>query len=130
MVVGLDLKFRGVGVVSRTDASNIAWAQSRFVCNLFASLAEFEWGLICGCTHAGLAVDRMRGRVGGRRQGLLEEATRTAIVSERLCHGHQLRMNEIVQRLRIPKATLCECLRHRGVITHRHQKDAGAKPAD
>jgi len=65
-----ELEFRGVGLVSLTDAINTTSAQGRLMFNLFASLAEFERELIGERTHAGLAAARARGRVGGRQRGL------------------------------------------------------------
>ena len=99
-----ELEFRGVGLVSLTDAINTTSAQGRLVFNLFASLAEFERELIRERTHAGLASARARGRVGGRRRGLSEEAERTAIVAETLYREQQLGVNEIAQRLASPKS--------------------------
>ena len=126
-VVG-DLQQRGVGLVSLTDAINTTSAQGRLVFNLFASLAEFERELIRERTHAGLASARVRGRVGGRRRGLSEEAERTAIVAETLYREQQLGVNEIAQRLRISKVTLYKYLRHRGVVIHAHRKAADQAP--
>jgi len=100
------LEFKGVGLVSLTDAINTTSAQGRLVFNLFASLAEFERELIQERTYAGLAAARARGRVGGRRRGLSDEAERTAIVAETLYKEEQLGVNEIAQRLRISKVTL------------------------
>jgi DNA invertase Pin-like site-specific DNA recombinase len=117
-----ELEFRGVGLVSLTDAINTTSAQGRLVFNLFASLAEFERELIRERTHAGLASARARGRVGGRRRGLSEEAERTAIVAETLYREQQLGVNEIAQHLRISKVTLYKYLRHRGVVIHAHRK--------
>jgi DNA invertase Pin-like site-specific DNA recombinase len=117
-----ELEFRGVGLVSLTDAINTTSAQGRLVFNLFASLAEFERELIRERTHAGLASARARGRVGGRRRGLSEEAERTAIVAETLYREQQLGVNEIAQHLRITKVTLYKYLRHRGVVIHAHRK--------
>ena len=125
-----ELEFRGVGLVSLTDAINTTSAQGRLVFNLFASLAEFERELIRERTHAGLASARARGRVGGRRRGLSEEAERTAIVAETLYREQQLGVNEIAQRLRISKVTLYKYLRHRGVVIHSHRKAAVGKPTE
>lgn len=77
-----ELKFRGVGLVLLTNAINSTSVQGRLLVNLLASLAEFERALIRERTHAGLASARVRGRVGGRRRGLSEEAERPAIVAE------------------------------------------------
>ena len=82
LTVVSDLQQMGVSLVSLTDAINTASARGRLVLNLFASLAEFERELIRERTHAGLAA--ARGRVGGRRRGLSEEAERTAIIAETL----------------------------------------------
>ncbi|KAA9327257.1 resolvase [Hymenobacter busanensis] len=119
-----ELQRRGVGLVSLTDAINTTSAQGRLVFNLFASLAEFERELIRERTHAGLAATRSRGRVGGRRRGLSEEAERTAIVAETLYKEQQLGVNEIAQRLRISKVTLYKYLRYRGVAIHSHRKSS------
>lgn len=123
-----DFEKRGVGLVSLTDAINTTSAQGRLVFNLFASLAEFERELIRERTHAGLASARARGRVGGRRRGLSEEAERTAIVAETLYREQNLGVNEIALRLRISKVTLYKYLRHRGVTIHSHRKIALGKP--
>jgi len=122
-VVG-ELQQQGVGLVSLTDAINTTSAQGRLVFNLFASLAEFERELIRERTHAGLASARARGRVGGRRRGLSEEAERTAIVAETLYREQTLGVNEIAKRLRISKVTLYKYLRHRGVVIHAHRQAA------
>jgi DNA invertase Pin-like site-specific DNA recombinase len=123
-----ELEFRGVGLVSLTDAINTTSAQGRLVFNLFASLAEFERELIRERTHAGLASARARGRVGGRQRGLSEQAERTAIIAETLYREQQLGVNEIAQRLRISKVTLYKYLRHRGVVIHAYRKPAPGNP--
>ncbi|RZK29707.1 MAG: recombinase family protein, partial [Hymenobacter sp.] len=117
-----ELEFRGVGLVSLTDAINTTSAQGRLVFNLFASLAEFERELIRERTHAGLASARARGRVGGRQRGLSEQAERTAIIAETLYREQQLGVNEIAQRLHISKVTPYKYLRHRKVVIHAHRK--------
>ena len=119
-----ELEFRGVGLVSLTDAINTTSAQGRLVFNLFAWLAEFERELIRERTHAGLASARARGRVGGRRRGRAEEAERTAIVAETLYREQQLGVNEIAQRLHISKVMRYKYLRHRDVVIHSHRKAA------
>jgi DNA invertase Pin-like site-specific DNA recombinase len=123
-----ELEFRGVGLVSLTDAINTTSAQGRLVFNLFASLAEFERELIRERTYAGLASARARGRVGGRQRGLSEQAERTAIIAETLYREQQLGVNEIAQRLHISKVTLYKYLRHRNVVIHAHRKPAANNP--
>lgn len=77
-----------------------------------------------------MAAARARGRVGGRRRGLSDEAERTAIVAETLYKEQQLGVNEIAQRLRISKVTLYKYLRHWGVVIHSHRKATTGKPND
>jgi DNA invertase Pin-like site-specific DNA recombinase len=79
-------------------------------------------------THAGLASARARGRLGGRRRGLSEEAERTAIIAETLYCEQQLGVNEIAQHLRISKVTLYKYLRYRGVVIHAHRKAPDQAP--
>lgn len=98
--------------------------------NLFASLAEFERELIRERTHARLASARARGRVGGCRRGLSDEAERTAIVAETLYREQQFGVNEIAQSLRISKVTPYKYLRHRGVFVHSHRKAAAVKSTE
>lgn len=117
-----EFEFRGVGLVSLTDAIDTSSAQGRLIFNLFASLAEFERELIRERTHAGLAAARARGRIGGRRPGLSEAAQRTAIVAETLYKEQQLGVNEIAQRLQNSKVTLYKYLRHRGVQIQNYRK--------
>ena len=85
-----DLQRRGLGLISLTHAINTASAQGRLVLNLFASLAESERELIRERTLAGLAAARARGRVGGRKPGLSEEAQRTARTAELLYKAREL----------------------------------------
>ncbi|GAB3310068.1 recombinase family protein [Hymenobacter tenuis] len=117
-----EFEFRGVGLVSLTDAIDTSSAQGRLIFNLFASLAEFERELIRERTHAGLAAARARGRIGGRRPGLTEAAQRTAIVAETLYREQELGVNEIAQRLQISKVTLYKYLRYRGVAIQNYRK--------
>ena len=110
-----DLQRRDIGLISLTDAINTASAQGRLVLNLFASLAEFERELIRERTLAGLAAARARGRIGGRKPGLSEEAQRTARTSELLYKARALSVDDMAQSLRICKATFYKYLHHRGV---------------
>jgi DNA invertase Pin-like site-specific DNA recombinase len=117
-----EFEFRGVGLVSLTDAIDTSSAQGKMIFNLFASLAEFERELIRERTHTGLAAARDQGRIGGRRPGLSAAAERTAIAAENLYKAQQLGVNEIAQRLKISKVTLYKYLRHRGVTIEHYRK--------
>jgi len=113
-----DLQRRDIGLISLTDAINTHSAQGRLVLNLFASLAEFERELIRERTLAGLAAARTRGRVGGRKPGLSEEAQRTARAAELLYKAQELSVDDMARSLRICKATFYKYLHHRGVSLH------------
>ncbi len=63
-----DLAGRGVQFKSLTDGIDTTTPAGRFFFHLMASLAQMERELIVERTHAGLAVARQRGRVGGRRR--------------------------------------------------------------
>ena len=112
-----DLQRRDIGLISLTDAINTHSAQMRLVINLFASLAEFERELIRELTLAGLAAARTRGRVGGRKPGLSEEALRTARAAELLYKARALSVDDMARSLRICKATFYK-LHHRGMALH------------
>jgi len=64
-------------------------------------------------TLAGLAA--ARGRVGGRKPSLSDEAQRTARAAELLYHARQLSVDDLARSLRICKARFYNCLHHRGV---------------
>jgi len=113
-----DLQRRDIGLISLTDAINTASAQGRLVLNLFASLAEFERELIRERTLAGLAAARARGRVGGRKPGLSQEAQRTARAAELLYKARALSVDDMARSLRICKAPFYKYLHYRGVALH------------
>lgn len=79
---------------------------------------RYEGELIRERTLAGLAVARARGRVGGRKPGLSEEAQRTARVAELLYKTRELSVDGKARSLRICKATFYKYLHHRGVALH------------
>lgn len=79
-----------------------------------ASLAEFEREIIRERTNAGLAAARARGRKGGRRPGLSEEAKKKARIAESY-YKEEMPVDEIAKSLSISKATLYTYLRFRGV---------------
>ena len=69
-----ELNERKIGLKSLNDPIDTTTAQGRLVFNIFASLAEFEREIIRERTNAGLAAARARGRTGGRKPGLSEDA--------------------------------------------------------
>ncbi len=89
--------------------------------NIFASLAEFEREIIRERTNAGLAAARARGRRGGRKPGLSEEAQRKARIAESY-YKEGMPVNQIAKDLNISKATLYKYLRFRKVEISKYQK--------
>src|SRR5262249_19511319 len=63
-----NLRVRGIGFRSLTEALDTTTAQGRLVFNMFGALAEFERSLIRERTRAGLAAAKRVGRTGGVRQ--------------------------------------------------------------
>ena len=122
-----DLQRRDIGLISLTDAINTHSAQGRLVLNLFASLAEFERELIRERTLAGLAAARARGRVGGRKPGLSEEAQRPARAAELLYKARARSVDDMARSLRICKATFY--LHHRNVALHVQPLPSPVAPA-
>lgn len=109
------LKDRGIGLISLNDPIDTTTAQGRFTFSIFASLAEFEREIIRERTRAGLASARRRGKKLGRKEGLSEEAERTALAAESLYRENKYSVQEIAKRLSISKTTLYKYLKHRGI---------------
>ena len=106
---------KGANLKSLNDPIDTTSSQGRLIFNIFASLAEFERDLIIERTQAGLSAARARGRLGGRKRGLSEEAKKKAVAAAALYNQGSLTVNEIVKNLDISRATLYKYLRHQGV---------------
>ena len=68
-----ELRLKGVGFRSLTEALDTTTAQGRLVFHMFGALAEFERSLIRERTQAGLAAARRVGRTGGRPPKLTDD---------------------------------------------------------
>ena len=110
-----------IGLKSLNDPIDTTTAQGRLTFNIFASLAEFEREIIRERTKAGLEAARARGRVGGRKPGLSEQAKVKARVAESY-YKEEMPVNEIAENLGISKATLYKYLRFRGVEIGKYEK--------
>lgn len=98
-----DLKARGIGLVSLTDAIDTSSPGGMLVFHMLGAIAEFERALIRERTMAGLAEARRKGRRGGRPRRLSEKDT--AAARALLAHG-TLTAKEVAARFGVSKATL------------------------
>jgi DNA invertase Pin-like site-specific DNA recombinase len=94
---------RGIAFRSLTENIDTTTNSGKLVFHLFASLAEFERGLIRERTMAGLASARARGRVGGRPKGL--DGAGVAAAKAMLADPN-LAVVDVAKRLGVSVATL------------------------
>src|SRR5271170_2939565 len=98
-----NLRLRGIGFRSLTEALDTTTAQGRLVFHMFGALAEFERSLIRERTQAGLAAARRLGRTGGRPPKLTEEDLEAA---RALLANPDIGVTQIAHRLGVSPATL------------------------
>jgi DNA invertase Pin-like site-specific DNA recombinase len=94
-----ELRVRGIGFRSLTEALDTTTAQGRLVFHMFGALAEFERSLIRERTQAGLAAARRAGRAGGRPPKLIEAA-------KAMLANPDIGVTQIAHRLGVSPATL------------------------
>jgi len=98
-----NLRVRGIGFRSLTEALDTTTAQGRLVFHMFGALAEFERSLIRERTQAGLAAARRLGRTGGRPPKLTYDDIEAAKV---LLANPDIGVTQIAHRLGVSPATL------------------------
>jgi DNA invertase Pin-like site-specific DNA recombinase len=98
-----DLKGRGIGLVSLTDAIDTSSPGGMLVFHMLGAIAEFERALIRERTTAGLAEARRKGRLGGRRRRMTEK---DAAAAKALLADGSLTSKEVAERFGVSKATL------------------------
>lgn len=98
-----DLRDRGIGFMSMTESIDTGTPGGKLAFHIFASLAEFERGLIRERTMAGLEAARREGRVGGRPRAMSDSDVKAA---KALMAAGNISMKEIAKRLSVSPATL------------------------
>lgn len=105
-----DIEFRSI-----VDNFDTTTPNGRLFFNIMAALAEYEKELIRERTKAGLESARQKGRIGGRRPGLSQEAKNKAVIAKHLYVEKNLPVEEILNTINISRATLYRYLRYVGV---------------
>lgn len=98
-----DLKARGIGFVSLTDAIDTSSPGGMLVFHMLGAIAEFERALIQERTVAGLAEARRKGKTGGRPRRM---ADKDALAAKALLADGTLSSKEVAARFGVSKATL------------------------
>ncbi|MCF6807693.1 recombinase family protein [Thiotrichales bacterium 19S9-12] len=91
----------GVNLISITDSINTSNASGKLVFHIFGAMADFERNLIKERTRVGLNAARARGRLGGRKKGLSEDAERKAKLAYKLYQQKDMTISEICEALSI-----------------------------
>ena len=107
LAVVADLKARGVGFRSLTEAIDTTTPTGRLVFHIFGALGQFERDLIRERTGAGLAAAAARGRRGGRPVA----ATPEKVARARRLIAQGLTVREAAARVRVGKSALYAALR-------------------
>ena len=110
-------EFRKLGVEFKSLNDNIdtSTTSGRLFFNIIGSLAEYEREMIVERTKAGLESARLRGRIGGRKKGLNQDAKNKAAAAKHLYEENKISVSEILTTLSISKATLYHYLNYMGV---------------
>ncbi|MDH6358911.1 recombinase family protein [Parabacteroides sp. PF5-9] len=120
MVLHTDLANRGINLVSLTEDFNTSTPVGKFVVNIFCCINEMERNILIERTNAGLESARKKGKVGGRKKGLTNEAKKKAKLAAAL-YSEYLRnptssINELCEIVGVSKATFYKYLRLEGVF--------------
>jgi DNA invertase Pin-like site-specific DNA recombinase len=97
------LKARGIGFRSLTEAIDTTTASGELFFHIFGALAQFERSIIRERTNAGLKAALARGRKGGRRPKVKEDDIRAALA---LLNDPEISVRSAAKRLGLSVSTL------------------------
>ncbi|WP_396278481.1 recombinase family protein [Glutamicibacter creatinolyticus] len=103
-----ELKDKGIGFKSLQEGIDTGNINGQLVLNIFASLAEFERGLIMERTAKGLQSARERGKLGGRPPK--HDATKIALV-KKLHDAGELTPKQIANTAEVSVSTMYRLLK-------------------
>lgn len=119
------LKEKGVNFISVTELIDTTTPLGQFFLHITGAFAELDRNLIIERTNAGLKAARDRGRVGGRKKGLSDEARKKAKAVKKLYENSDgtMTVQDMCDTLGIgSKATLYRYLRAENVKIKREKK--------
>ncbi len=98
-----DLKRRGIGFRSLTEAIDTTTPSGELFFHIFGALGEFERALISERTRAGLAAALARGRKGGRPKSLSDI---DLAMARQLLQNPLISVRQVAERLQVSDSTL------------------------
>ena len=110
LAIVADLKARGVGLRSLTEAMDTTTAQGKLLFAVFGALAEYERALVQERVKAGLAAARRRGRRGGRPPALGPEQVEQITAA---LEGGASKAS-VCRTFKVARSTLADTLRRAG----------------
>jgi DNA invertase Pin-like site-specific DNA recombinase len=119
------LKEKGVNFISVTELIDTTTSLGQFFLHITGAFAELDRNLIIERTHAGLKAARDRGRIGGRKKGISDEAKKKAKTLKTMYEDpkNTLTVQELCCLLQIgSKATAYRYLRIENVKIKRTKK--------
>lgn len=103
VMLGADLRERGVGLVVLEQGIDTTTMEGRAMFGMLSVLAELQRELIVANTRDGLAAARARGRTGGRRPKLTPDQARHA---QQLYDAGNHTVQRIADLLQVPRSTI------------------------
>jgi DNA invertase Pin-like site-specific DNA recombinase len=110
------LSFREIEFKCLIDGIDSSTSIGRCQLAIFGALAQYERDILIERTFAGLEAAKEKGRIGGRKKGLSEDAKKVALAAKKLYELRENSPDEICKLLKISgKPTLYRYLRAVGV---------------